>query len=141
MEQRSSWEAKQFSASQYIPRILWSPKFHYRIYTSPPPSLSWARSIQFMPPSYFLEIHLNIILPSTSWSSKLSLPLGFLDELLRLKFQFKGMCNIYVFSLRYSDFGTSQYAIKNSVRQPTFMFSIDKANKFYYKHTRCQNQQ
>ena len=29
-------------------------------------SLSWARSIQSMPPTYFFKIYFNIILPSTS---------------------------------------------------------------------------
>ena len=32
-------------------------------------SLSWVRSIQWVPPSHFANIHFNIIIPSTSGSS------------------------------------------------------------------------
>ena len=63
--------ANRFSASQEIPHILWNPTVHHRVHKCPPPVPVLS---QIDPVS---ALHLNIILPSTSGSSKWSLSLRF----------------------------------------------------------------
>jgi hypothetical protein len=71
MEQRPSWEANSFSASQQIPRILWNPDVHYSIHSSPPPVpiLSQFNPVHVPPPTSWRSIlilssHLRLGLPS-----------------------------------------------------------------------------
>ena len=77
MKQSPSWAADSSSASQ-IPRSLSNPKVHYHIHKcpapvpNPEPQQSSPLSI-----SHYFKIHFNIILPSTPWSSKRYIFVGF----------------------------------------------------------------
>jgi hypothetical protein len=78
MEQRPSWEANSFSASQEIPHILWNPEVHYRIHKSPPPVpiLSQLNLVHSPHPtswrSILISSHLCLGLPSGRLPSGLS---------------------------------------------------------------------
>jgi len=80
MVRSPSWEANWFAASQEIPRISRNPKVHYRTHKRPPSvSILGQPSLVNIPTSHLLEIHLNIIHPSTprspQWSPSLRFPL------------------------------------------------------------------
>ena len=78
MVQSPSWEANWFAASQEIPRILWNPKVHYRTHKRPPPvSILGQPNPVHIPTSHLLEIHPNIIHPSTPRSPQWFLSLRF----------------------------------------------------------------
>ena len=59
----------QLVKKKKIPRILWNPNFHHRIYNSPPyvSVLSNSNPVH-VSPIHFLNSHFNIILQSTSSS-------------------------------------------------------------------------
>jgi len=64
--QSPSWEANWFAASQEIPHISRNPKLHYRTHKCPPPvSILSQPNPVHIPTSHLLEIHPNIIHPST----------------------------------------------------------------------------
>ena len=76
--QSPSWEANWFAASQEIPRISRNPKVHYRTHKRPPTvSILGQPNPVHIPTSHLLEIHPNIIHPSTPRSLKWSLSLRF----------------------------------------------------------------
>ena len=78
MVQSSSWTAIWFAASQEIPRISRSPKVHYRTHKRPPcVSYLGQPNPVHIPTSHLLEIHPNIIHPSTPRSPLWSLSLRF----------------------------------------------------------------
>ena len=79
MVQSPSWEANWFAATQEIPRISRNPKVHYRTHKRPPPvSILSKPNPVHIPTSHLLEIHPNIIHPSTprfsQWSPSLRFP-------------------------------------------------------------------
>jgi len=66
MVQSPSWEANWFAASQEIPHISRKPKVHYRTHKrSPPVCILGQPNPVHIPTSHLLEIHPNIIHPST----------------------------------------------------------------------------
>jgi len=79
MVQSPSWEANWFAASQEIPRISRNPNVHYRTHKRPPTvSILGQPNPVHIPTSHLLEIHPNIIHPSTprspQWSPSLRFP-------------------------------------------------------------------
>ena len=78
MVQSPSWEANWFAASQEIPRISRNPNVHYRTHKRPPPvSILVQPNPVHIHTSHLLEIHPNIIHPSTPRSPQWSLSLRF----------------------------------------------------------------
>ena len=66
MVQSPSWEGNWFVASQEIPLILCNPEVHYRTHKRPPPvPVLCQPNPAHIPTSHLLEIHPNIIHPST----------------------------------------------------------------------------
>jgi len=80
MEQSPSWEANRFKLVKKFPAFYGTRKFITAFTNARHLSLTWARSIQSLPPSHFLKIHLTIIFPSTPGTFKWTLSLRFLHQ-------------------------------------------------------------
>jgi len=102
MEQSRSGEADSHSSGQEIHRLLWYATLHYRVIKSPSlvPILNQMNPVHNFPP-YFHNIHSNIILPSTSSSSKCSFPFRFRNQNIAyiLIFPMRATCPFYLFFL------------------------------------------
>ena len=71
---QSPWVANWFAAGQEIPRILWNLSVHYCTHKPPPPvPILGQPNPAHIPTSHLLEIHPNIIHPSTPKSPQWSL--------------------------------------------------------------------
>ena len=71
MVQSPSTQSNCFAASQEIPRVSRNPKVHYRTHKLPPPvSILDQLNPVHIPTSHLLEIHPNIIHPSTPRSTQ-----------------------------------------------------------------------
>ena len=79
MVQSPPWDVNWFAASQEIPRISRNLKVHYRTHKRPPPvPILGQPNPVHIPTSHLLEIHPNIIHPSTprspQWCPSLRYP-------------------------------------------------------------------
>ena len=78
MVQSPSWEANWFAANQAIPCISRNPKVHYCTHKRPPTvSILGPPNPVHIPTSHLLQIHPNIIHPSTPRSPQWALSLRF----------------------------------------------------------------
>ena len=80
MVQSRNWEANWFAASQETYLISRNPKVHYRTHKRPPPVSILGQPPVHISTSHLLEIHPNIIHPSTPRSPQWSLSIRFPHE-------------------------------------------------------------
>ena len=124
--QSPSWTANCFAASQEILRISRNPKVHHRTHKrTPPVPIQGQPNPVHMPTSHLLEIHPNIIHPSTPRSPQWSLSFRFphQDTIHTLSSLIRATCPAHlilldfitrtIFGEEYSHFFSSTWRMQN----------------------------
>jgi len=123
MVQSPSGEANWFAASQEIPRISRNPKVHYHTHKrTPPVSILGQPNQVHMPTTHLLEIHPNIIHPSTPRSPQCSPSLRFphQDPIHSLSSPIRATCPAVVMLI-----------VLLSLREPVISFPLVRMWKFW----------
>ena len=106
MVQSPSWEVNWFAASQEIPGLSRNPKVHYPTHKRPPPipiPIHGQPNSIHIPTSHLLEIHPNIIHPSTPRSPHWTLSLRFphQDLIHTLSSPIRATCTAHLILLNF----------------------------------------
>ena len=142
MVQSPFWAANWFATSQEIPRISRNPKVHYRTHKPPQPvSIQGQANPVHIPTSHLLEIHPNIIHPSTPRSPQWSISLRFphQDPIHPLSSPIRAICPAHLTLLDFitrTIFGIiSLYSINWLVFR---LFCKIAEGDYYFRHV-CQS--
>ena len=142
MVQSPSWAANWFAASQEIPRISRNPKVRYRTHKSPPPVSFLGQTNPLHIRTFnLLEIHPNIIHPSTPRSPQWSLSLRYSDQIrVRTRDRMKSLscrerrCSLLQILEIGSLFHSSSYAMWSGEIIPADINYILLVEKLFHLH-------